>query len=52
MSSGYLNTSKQSYEVYKKYQTTIHGVLAEKVTEMQYMGFLVNSPLQVILQFL
>ncbi|XP_050469410.1 arginyl-tRNA--protein transferase 1 isoform X3 [Bombus huntii] len=47
MSSGYLNTSKQSYEVYKKYQTTIHGVLAEKVTEMQYMGFLVNSPLQM-----
>lgn len=46
MSSGYLNTSKQSYEIYKKYQTTIHGVLAEKVTKKQYTRFLVKSPLQ------
>ncbi|XP_017761459.1 PREDICTED: arginyl-tRNA--protein transferase 1 [Eufriesea mexicana] len=47
MSSGYINTSKQSYEVYKKYQTTINGVLAEKVTEERYTRFLVKSPLQM-----
>ncbi|KOC66094.1 Arginyl-tRNA--protein transferase 1 [Habropoda laboriosa] len=47
MSSGYLETSKQSYEVYKKYQTTINGVLADKVTEKQYRRFLMKSPLQM-----
>ncbi|KAK9301251.1 hypothetical protein QLX08_006330 [Tetragonisca angustula] len=46
MSSGYLNTSKQSYEIYRKYQTAIHGVLSEKITEKQYTRFLVKSPLQ------
>lgn len=48
MSSEYLKTSKKSYEVYKKYQTTIHGTPTEKVTEQQYTRFLVKSPLQVI----
>ncbi|KAK9301253.1 hypothetical protein QLX08_006330 [Tetragonisca angustula] len=47
MSSGYLNTSKQSYEIYRKYQTAIHGVLSEKITEKQYTRFLVKSPLQM-----
>ncbi|XP_012154419.1 arginyltransferase 1 isoform X3 [Megachile rotundata] len=46
MSSGYIETSKQSYEVYRKYQTMIHGVVPEKVTEKQYIRFLVKSPLQ------
>lgn len=52
MSCGYLKTAKKSYEVYKKYQTTIHGIPAEKVTEKQYTRFLVKSPLQVILHFM
>ncbi|EFN77973.1 arginyl-tRNA--protein transferase 1 isoform X1 [Harpegnathos saltator] len=47
MSSEYLKTSKKSFEVYKKYQTTIHGTPAEKVTEQQYTRFLVKSPLQM-----
>ncbi|XP_020290235.1 arginyl-tRNA--protein transferase 1 isoform X1 [Pseudomyrmex gracilis] len=47
MSSEYQKTSKKSYEIYKKYQTTIHGVPAEKVTEQQYTRFLVKSPLQM-----
>ncbi|KMQ94602.1 arginyl-trna--protein transferase 1 [Lasius niger] len=47
MSPEYLKTSKKSYEVYKKYQTTIHGDQAEKVTEQQYTRFLVKSPLQM-----
>ncbi|KAG7198711.1 hypothetical protein KM043_001702 [Ampulex compressa] len=47
MSSGYLKTSKISYEIYKKYQTTIHGVPAEQVTEQRYTRFLVKSPLQI-----
>ncbi|XP_032662853.1 arginyl-tRNA--protein transferase 1 isoform X5 [Odontomachus brunneus] len=47
MSSEYLKTSKKSYEVYKKYQTTIHGTPAEKVTEQRYTRFLVKSPLQI-----
>ncbi|XP_076393490.1 arginyltransferase 1 isoform X2 [Megachile rotundata] len=47
MSSGYIETSKQSYEVYRKYQTMIHGVVPEKVTEKQYIRFLVKSPLQI-----
>lgn len=51
MSSEYLKTSKESYELYKKYQNTIHGVPAEKLTEQQYMRFLVKSPLQVISRF-
>nr|XP_012218426.1 PREDICTED: arginyl-tRNA--protein transferase 1 isoform X2 [Linepithema humile] len=46
MSPEYQKISKKSYEVYKKYQTTIHGVPAEKVTEQQYTRFLVKSPLQ------
>ncbi|XP_076647873.1 arginyltransferase 1 isoform X1 [Halictus rubicundus] len=46
MSSEYLNTAKESFEVFKKYQTTIHGVPEQKVTEKRYMGFLVKSPLQ------
>nr|XP_034176412.1 arginyl-tRNA--protein transferase 1 isoform X1 [Osmia lignaria] len=45
-SPGYIETSKQSFETYKKYQTTIHGVPAEKVVEKQYMRILVESPLQ------
>jgi len=48
MSSEYLKTSKESYELYKKYQNTIHGVSLEKLTEQQYTRFLVKSPLQVI----
>ncbi|XP_012218425.2 arginyl-tRNA--protein transferase 1 isoform X1 [Linepithema humile] len=47
MSPEYQKISKKSYEVYKKYQTTIHGVPAEKVTEQQYTRFLVKSPLQM-----
>ncbi|TGZ52765.1 Arginyl-tRNA--protein transferase 1 [Temnothorax longispinosus] len=47
ISSEYLKTSKESYELYKKYQNTIHGVPAEKLTEQQYMRFLVKSPLQM-----
>ncbi|XP_011158436.1 arginyl-tRNA--protein transferase 1 isoform X1 [Solenopsis invicta] len=46
MSSEYLKTSKESYELYKKYQNTIHGVSIEKLTEQQYTRFLVKSPLQ------
>lgn len=46
MSPEYLKTSKKSYEVYKKYQTTIHGDPVEKITEQQYTRFLVKSPLQ------
>ncbi|XP_011635910.1 arginyl-tRNA--protein transferase 1 [Pogonomyrmex barbatus] len=46
MSSEYLKTSKESYELYKKYQTTIHRDPIEKLTEQQYMRFLVKSPLQ------
>ncbi|XP_029676857.1 arginyl-tRNA--protein transferase 1 isoform X3 [Formica exsecta] len=47
MSPEYLKTSKKSYEVYKKYQMTIHGDQAEKITEQQYTRFLVKSPLQM-----
>ncbi|CAK9828360.1 Arginyl-tRNA--protein transferase 1 [Anthophora retusa] len=47
MSSEYLETSKRSYEIYKKYQTTIHGDPPDEVTEKQYTRFLVKSPLQV-----
>ncbi|XP_071579278.1 arginyl-tRNA--protein transferase 1 isoform X3 [Temnothorax nylanderi] len=47
ISSEYLKTSKESYELYKKYQNTIHGVPAEKLTEQQYTRFLVKSPLQM-----
>lgn len=47
MSSEYLKTSKASYKVYKKYQTTIHGDPEEKVTEEQFTRFLVKSSLQV-----
>ncbi|XP_011158438.1 arginyl-tRNA--protein transferase 1 isoform X3 [Solenopsis invicta] len=47
MSSEYLKTSKESYELYKKYQNTIHGVSIEKLTEQQYTRFLVKSPLQI-----
>ncbi|XP_076375233.1 arginyltransferase 1 isoform X4 [Megalopta genalis] len=46
MSSEYLKTAQQSFEVYKKYQTTIHEVPEQIVTEKQYVGFLVKSPLQ------
>lgn len=51
MSSEYLKTSKKSYKLYKKYQNTIHGIPPEKLTEQQYMRFLVKSPLQVISRF-
>ncbi|XP_076375230.1 arginyltransferase 1 isoform X2 [Megalopta genalis] len=47
MSSEYLKTAQQSFEVYKKYQTTIHEVPEQIVTEKQYVGFLVKSPLQI-----
>ncbi|KAL2716097.1 arginyl-tRNA--protein transferase 1 isoform X1 [Vespula squamosa] len=47
MSSGYLMTSKKSYEVYRKYQNTIHRIPTEKITEQQYTRFLVKSPLQI-----
>ncbi|KYN00160.1 PREDICTED: arginyl-tRNA--protein transferase 1 isoform X3 [Cyphomyrmex costatus] len=47
MSSEYRKTSKESYELYKKYQNTIHGVPPEKLTEQHYMRFLVKSPLQM-----
>ncbi|XP_018050108.1 PREDICTED: arginyl-tRNA--protein transferase 1 isoform X1 [Atta colombica] len=46
MSSEYRKTSKESYELYKKYQNTIHGVPPEKLTEQRYTRFLVKSPLQ------
>ncbi|XP_076669911.1 arginyltransferase 1 isoform X1 [Andrena cerasifolii] len=46
MSSEYLKTSKASYKVYKKYQTTIHRDPEEKVTEEQFTRFLVKSSLQ------
>ncbi|XP_014599794.1 PREDICTED: arginyl-tRNA--protein transferase 1 isoform X1 [Polistes canadensis] len=47
MSSGYLISSKKSYEVYRKYQNTIHRIPTEKITEQQYTRFLVRSPLQI-----
>ncbi|KAL0118103.1 hypothetical protein PUN28_009046 [Cardiocondyla obscurior] len=47
LSSEYLKTMKKSYELYKKYQNTIHGVPFEKLTEQQYTRFLVKSPLQI-----
>ncbi|XP_046752569.1 arginyl-tRNA--protein transferase 1 isoform X5 [Diprion similis] len=47
MSSEYINTSEQSYELYKKYQMTIHKDRAEQVTQQQYTRFLVESPLQI-----
>ncbi|XP_011876560.1 PREDICTED: arginyl-tRNA--protein transferase 1 isoform X1 [Vollenhovia emeryi] len=46
MSSEYVKTSKESYELYKKYQNTIHGQPTEKLTEQQYTRFLVKSPLK------
>ncbi|XP_036147593.1 arginyl-tRNA--protein transferase 1 isoform X3 [Monomorium pharaonis] len=46
MSSEYLKTSKESYELYKKYQNMVHGVSFEKLTEQKYTRFLVKSPLQ------
>ncbi|XP_077259958.1 arginyltransferase 1 [Temnothorax americanus] len=46
ISSEYLKTSKESYELYKKYQNAIHGVPAEKLTEQRYTRFLIKSPLQ------
>ncbi|XP_046417336.1 arginyl-tRNA--protein transferase 1 isoform X5 [Neodiprion fabricii] len=46
MSSEYISTSKQSYELYKKYQMAIHKDRAEQVTQQQYTRFLVESPLQ------
>ncbi|XP_011876561.1 PREDICTED: arginyl-tRNA--protein transferase 1 isoform X2 [Vollenhovia emeryi] len=47
MSSEYVKTSKESYELYKKYQNTIHGQPTEKLTEQQYTRFLVKSPLKM-----
>ena len=45
MSSDYVSTANESFEVFKKYQTKIHG--ERKVTMKQYTRFLVKSPLQV-----
>ncbi|XP_033218993.1 arginyl-tRNA--protein transferase 1 [Belonocnema kinseyi] len=44
MNSEYISTANESFEVYKKYQTKIHG--ERKVTMKQFTRFLVKSPLQ------
>ncbi|PSN51200.1 Arginyl-tRNA--protein transferase 1 [Blattella germanica] len=42
-------TSQEAYEVYRKYQMAIHGDPPDKCSQRQYMRFLVNSPLQLVL---
>ncbi|KAJ9577113.1 hypothetical protein L9F63_006321, partial [Diploptera punctata] len=42
-------TSQQAYEVYRKYQMAVHGDPPDKCTHRQYVRFLVNSPLQLVL---
>ncbi|XP_063829520.1 arginyl-tRNA--protein transferase 1-like isoform X2 [Ostrinia nubilalis] len=44
-STEWLATSKETHEVYVKYQTVIHGDKPEKVTEPKFKEFLVQSPL-------
>ncbi|XP_046969534.1 arginyl-tRNA--protein transferase 1 isoform X1 [Vanessa cardui] len=44
-SAEWLATSKETHEVYVKYQTIIHGDKPEKCTESKFKDFLVNSPL-------
>ncbi|CAH2092903.1 unnamed protein product [Euphydryas editha] len=44
-SAEWLTTSKETHEVYVKYQTIIHGDKPEKCTESKFHDFLVNSPL-------
>ncbi|XP_035219051.1 arginyl-tRNA--protein transferase 1-like isoform X2 [Stegodyphus dumicola] len=39
-------TFEESYEVYKKYQMSVHKDTAEKCSKKQYNRFLVNSPFQ------
>ncbi|KAG6443353.1 hypothetical protein O3G_MSEX002745 [Manduca sexta] len=41
----WLATSKETYEVYVKYQTIIHDDKPEKCTEPKFKDFLVRSPL-------
>lgn len=42
----WLATSKETHEVYVKYQTTIHNEKPQKCTEPKFRDFLVQSPLQ------
>ena len=41
---------QESYNVYKRYQITIHGDPPEKPSERQFCRFLVDSPLEVFLK--
>lgn len=46
-SQEWLATSKETHEVYVKYQTIIHGDKPDKCTEPKFKEFLVQSPLLV-----
>ncbi|XP_014237021.1 arginyl-tRNA--protein transferase 1 [Trichogramma pretiosum] len=45
-SDDYKNTSRESFEVYKKYQSMIHEDKLSKLTYDKYSRFLVTSPLR------
>jgi arginyl-tRNA--protein-N-Asp/Glu arginylyltransferase len=46
-SAEYKETEQDSYNVYKKYQISVHDDPPEKVTLKQFTRFLVDSPLDV-----
>ncbi|KAL7288840.1 hypothetical protein TKK_0016815 [Trichogramma kaykai] len=46
-SDDYKNTSRESFEVYKKYQSMIHEDKLSKLTYDKYSRFLVTSPLRI-----
>ncbi|XP_016844959.1 arginyl-tRNA--protein transferase 1 isoform X1 [Nasonia vitripennis] len=46
-SDGYKKNAKESFQVYKKYQTSIHGDKLSKLSEERYARFLVRSPLRM-----
>ena len=46
-SAEYKETEEDSYNVYKKYQISVHDDPPEKVTLKQFTRFLVDSPLDV-----
>ena len=47
MSGAYKKSAKETFELFKKYQTTIHDEAISKITEERYARFLVRSPLRV-----
>lgn len=46
-SAEYKETEQDSYNIYKKYQISVHDDPPEKVTLKQFARFLVDSPLDV-----